>query len=123
MPWSRGKSRSLSSMYPVAVRMSPLARQRPDVFRRDARLSLLPFRRLGDSVFFAKDVVAPLLKSHSSLGDVLLVVEFLRDPHVGDRQHHRAVGARPRRKPLSSKPCGRVVVIWIDVNEFDAEFL
>ncbi len=49
-------------------------------------------------------------------GDVLLVVELLRDPHIGNGQHHGAVGARPRSQPLASQPGRRVVVIGIDMH-------
>ena len=71
----------------------------------------------------AEYVFLPLLKAHGFVRYIILVVEALGHPYVGDGQHHGAVRARPRSQPLAAQPGRRVVAIGIDMDAGNAQFL
>ena len=86
---------------------APLARQGADLAGGDAALALGPLRRLGHAVGLAEDVVLPLVEPGGALGDVLLVVEVLGEPGVGDAEAEGDVGAQARREPLVARRARR----------------
>ncbi len=53
--------------------------------------------------------------------DVVLVVEALLDPDIGDGHGHGDRCGRFRRKPFAGQELRRSVVVGIDVNDLDAE--
>src|SRR5208282_3724677 len=100
---------------------APFARQRAHVFGRHAGFGFLPFGRLGDAILLAQQIRLPLVEADGMGCHVFLVVETFLDPDIGDGHGHRGRGRRPRRKPLARQELRRRVVVWIDVDDLDAE--
>ncbi len=100
---------------------APLARQGADLARRDAALALRPLRRLGHVVALAEHVVLPLVEADGVLAHVVLVVEILGKPGVGDAETEGHVGAEARREPLVAEELGRVIEVGVDEHHLEAE--
>ena len=93
----------------------------PVVEERDAGLGLLPFGRLRDPVGLAQDVGFPRIEPDGALGDVVLVVQVLGDPDMGDGEREGGRGGRARRQPLAAGEGDGLVEIRVDVDALDAE--
>ena len=98
---------------------APISGQRPYRLGRHARLGFLPFRGLGHAIFVAQNVIAPHVEADGAVFDIVLVVEALFDPHMGNGQRHGRIGGRPGRDPFAAEQLGRVVVVGVDVDNLD----
>ena len=102
----------------------PLAGQGADDAGLDARLLGRPLGRLGHAVRLAQDVGLELVEADGAVGDVVLVVGVLGDPHVGDGHGQRRVRAHARRDPLGVvEDRVGVVVERVDEDGLDALLL
>ena len=105
----------------IGLFRSPLPCQRPHIFGRNRCLIFLPLRCFWNTILLAQDVILPFFKARGSQGDILLVIQVLGDPNIGDRQGQGIAGVRSGSKPLASKQGRRIVVIGIDVHHFDPQ--
>ncbi len=97
--------------------------ERPDVPGRDSGLAFCPLGRLGHAVGLAQHVGFPLVEAGGPASDVLLVVGTFGQPGIGDPQTESHVGAQSRREPLVRDKPGGVVVVGVDKDHLDAQFL
>jgi len=91
--------------------MRPVARERLDGPDRDTALLGGPGRGLGYPVGPSQHVGRELVKAVGVSGDVLLVVGFFGEPHIGDGQLERGVGVGEDGDPLVGVHSGAVVEV------------
>ncbi len=83
-----------------------------------------PGGRLGGGVGAqAQDVVLPLVEAVAMLGDVLLVIGALGDPHIGDGFTQGRISAHPGGDPLVRLLDRGEVIEGVDVDELHPRLL
>ena len=79
-----------------------------------------PFGALRRLVVVAHQIRQELVEAVGVGLEELLVMEFLDDQRMGDAQHQRDVGLRPRGDPLGAEELGGVGLDRIDANDLGA---
>ena len=102
---------------------APIACERLDAVGRHAALLGSPGRRLGNAVLMAEHVVLKPVEALHVGGHVLLVVEPLGHPHVGDGQLQGRVGVGQHGDPLVGVRGVGVVDVGRDVDGLDADLV
>src|SRR3989304_3329901 len=102
---------------------APFSGQGSDLSRWNGAFLFRPLRRLWNAVFFAQDVVFPLVKTNCPRLDVLLVVEIFGGTAIGYGTGQSVIRSQPRRKPLVRQTARRVIEIWVNENHLDPQIL
>ena len=103
--------------------LSPLAGKRADVVRLQLALLSRPVGGLRHAVGLTEDVLGPLLKALGVRRYVFLVIRAFGEPHIGDGSSQRRVRTQLRAEPFAAAERVRVVVVRVDEDELDAQFL
>ena len=102
---------------------APFPRQGADVAGRNAGFLGRPFRRLGRAVVLAQDIGLPFIEPLGAGGDVVLVVEVLGNPDIGQGHAHGRRGGWLGGDPLAAQELGGVVEVGIDMHNLDVAVL
>ena len=107
----------------IGLLVAPGAGQGAHILGGNTGFLFLPFRSLRNAVFVTQNVGFPGIEPFRPLFDIVFVVKVFGNPDIGDGHGHGRVGGRLGGQPLAAQHLGRIVVVGIDMDEVDVQFL
>ena len=87
---------------------------------RDAAFLGSPFRRLGNAVLFAQDIIFDFVQTYRMGLDIIFILGAFFDPDINNGQLEGRIGIGQNRNPLVGMDGGAVVQVRADIDLLDA---